>query len=357
MSSEASHLDRVRSIVGSWIFSYVRLDRETGKFYLYDPDLQCRAGYTTHMMVASFLALSPVRGEFGNQLILDLALTGHTMQHSNGGVSQPYNVGFGSEPLLDVVEFGAVAGNVAWLADKTGSEVLYDGLMSGAEYILKQRSSEVLGGVYKNEKSVTLDVINASAYACNTWAHAYAVCGDSRFLDAANDSIDHLIYNFSRSYDGWWVYSQKWEGGVSLGPSTAYQASIVALIGEVIGTFSPAIQEKWVQVRADAMHSVVQALGSGSPKDFEVPSWSRDWENVYEIDWALSNCMDLPGIAGISVQRRAKLVNELESGKKSWVPPSSGMSLISSPITSRFRKLSNLAGSLFRISVTGPESS
>lgn len=324
------------------------LDRKSGLFNFVEPDLSCNAGFTTQLMGASYLWFRAT-DSVAQSVAKELAISATGLQLSSGGAIQPYNASTEEAPLVDVVEFAAVAGNLAYLARETGELVLRESLISGSNHLLQARVDGVPGAVLKNRRSTSHDVINASAYAANAWAHAFEQTQDEVYLDAMIKSVSHVMDRWAASDQGWWNYAETWDHQIVLGRSVSYQASILALICEVEGLLPDDVSEMWRDIRVAADVSLVDALCAKRDGDFEAPSWSRDWSNVFEIDWFLTRFSELDAGKELSRLRLRALARDMNTGSRRWHTRHSNVGNARRTFVSTdFRKIANLAGSFTR---------
>lgn len=340
---------RIGDCLDSELRRLVKIDPKNGRFNFVEAAFGTNAGFTTQLMCSSFLwlrATSSVQESTAKELAMSAAL----LQHPNGGAIQPYNSSAEEEPLVDIVEFASVAGNLAYLARETGEDSLYRCLVSGSNYLLNERIKDFPGAIRKNRKTVKHDVINASAYAANAWAHAFDLTKDQIYLDAMIDSVKHLISRWSANEVGWWNYAETWDQGVLLGRSVSYQASILALIGEVVHLLPTELSEIWDAIRASADTALVGALNAMEHRDCESPSWSRDWENVFEIDWFLNTFSSRDTGNRLAISRLQRLSHDMELGMRRWVPENSTVSNSQrTRVSTDFRKIANLSGVFTRV--------
>ncbi|MGP5154824.1 hypothetical protein [Glutamicibacter ardleyensis] len=330
--------------------SYLRLDKSDGKLSLFDPDLKARAGFTTGLMYSSFMYFCS-ENEIAQQVAVEVAISALNKQLDNGGVAQPYNSKSASEPLVDIVEFGASAGNVAYMAHQTKNLLFVDSLARGSDYLLSQEIDSSPGAINKNRNTFNHIVVNASAYAANAWVHAYLITSDKKYLDASIRAVEFLIRSFRRSNSGWWPYSEKLDETIHLGRSVSYQSSIIALVGEVIGFLPANLMETWGEVATLAGASVVDAMKTSNDRSvYEIPSWSRDWENVFEIDWFLAAEQLSPEASMLAKTRLDALSTQIIDESREWADASRKLSSArTSVVTSTFRKKANLAGCVLRV--------
>lgn len=330
----------LRRVVSNW---------QTGLFDFTEPGLGGRAGFTTQIMAASFLSMH-AENHVEENLAQDLGISALDLQANSGGILQPYNVAAGEDPFLDIVEFASCAGNLAYLAKTTGDKRFVHSLTNGADYLLDQRVEALPGAIQKNPKTVSHDVINASAYAANAWGHAFRLTDREDYFDAMLHSVEHLIRRWSQSEARWWNYAESWTGEPLVGKSVAYQASILALISEILEYLPREIVSSFTEIQNDASSAVVEALNSTHRNDFEAPSWSQDWCNVFEIDWFLSKVLTLPDAKRTAMARASILRDEMSLGIRIWanLPANNGL-LTRSMVTTDFRKIANLAGVCTRL--------
>lgn len=329
--------------------SYLRLNKTDGKLSLFDPDLKTKAGFTTGLMYSSIMYFCS-ETQIARQVAVEAAVSALNKQLDNGGVAQPYNSTSGSEPLVDIVEFGASAGNIAYMAHQTKDPLFVNSLALGSDYLLSQEIGNSPGAINKNRNTFNHIVVNASAYAANAWVHAYLVTSDKKYLDASIRAIEFLIRSFQRSNSGWWPYSEKMDETIHLGRSVSYQSSIIALVGEVIGFLPADLMEKWNEVATFAGVSVIDAMLSNDRSMYEIPSWSRDWENVFEIDWFLTADQSSPEASLLATARLEELSTQIIDETREWAGVSRRISSAgSSVVTSAFRKKANLAGCVLRV--------
>lgn len=326
----------------------VRMDLRTGLFNFVEADFGTKAGFTTQLMGASYLWFRAANG-VQKSVAKELAMSATLLQHPSGGAIQPYNASAKDEPLIDIVEFAAVAGNLAYLARETGDISLYDCLVSGSNYLLGERIEDTPGAILKNRNTVAHDVINASAYAANAWAHTFDLTQDQIYLDAMIESVKHVISRWSASEAGWWNYAETWDKRVLLGRSVSYQASILALIGEVQQFLPDNISKTWDAIRDSADSALVAALSEIEHGDFEAPTWSRDWANVFEIDWFLNRFSSMDTGNCLAKIRLQELSQDLELGIRCWTVRHPAVDTPQrTPVSTEFRKIANLSGSYVR---------
>lgn len=330
--------------------SYIRLNKSDGKLSLFDPDLKSRAGFTTGLMYSSIMYFCS-ENQITRQVAVEVAVSALNKQLDNGGVAQPYNSKSASAPLVDIVEFGASAGNIAYMAHQTKDPLFVDSLARGANYLLSQEIDSSPGAINKNRNTFNHIVVNASAYAANAWVHAYLLTSDRKYLDASIRAVEFLIRSFRRNNSGWWPYSEKLDETINLGRSVSYQSSIIALVGEVIGFLPANLKETWDEVATLAGTSVIIAMKSNNDRAvYEIPSWSRDWENVFEIDWFLTTDQSSPDASILAKTRLDQLYTQIIDESREWAGASRKLSSArTSVITSDFRKKANLAGCVLRV--------
>lgn len=354
MASQISGVERLKNevtpLVEDILLTHVRIDPYTGGRYLFDTGLNSASGFAVHAMVASFLA----RGKLptaGKQLVREITFAGVNQLREDGSATQPYNSRGGVHSLVDVVEFCSTAKNLAFIGAKLNSGQLLRKVAQGGMSLLGSKADEVPGGIYKNEKTRLQNVLNASAYATNAWIHCWKITGNEAFMEAAIESARLVMDRFGAQHRSWWNYAEKWNGETLLGPSVAYQATIIALIEEVIGCMPDGLRNDWKSVREPAVVALVEGLESSNYERYESAPWARNWGNVSEIDWALASEVTEPGAAECLNDRAIQLASGLVSSSWDWlgIQKSRARAPERTPTTTVLRKAANLSGSLFRL--------
>jgi hypothetical protein len=314
-------------------------DNETGALYLQDVELGDRASCCTTGEVACFYVLdSRLHDSDGFHIAERLALDIRARQLKNGGFASPYNVAKGQAGTVDIAEIGAVANSLYHVHRATGSHA--------ARYLLTQTSAEKNGAVYKNQNAKGFDVLNGDVYAAHAWGRAYELGPIDMFRDCARDVIVHITDRFEKHCPGWWPYTENWDGTLGIGNSLAYQATIVAFAHTLMPLMSASTRTEWEEITSRAVATILDALAVGPNEVNEVPWWSRDWSNVWEIYLALARVSDRNKLAAQHVGDCLQAVDQAleEIGVARFRPHVTQPDLTRTPVLTTFRKAATFAG-------------
>lgn len=316
------------------------------RLVLLDPALNSSASCCTQVQVASLYALNDVVNGTGELEIADGLMNDVADRRlGDGGFAIPYNRGPNDPSLADVAELGAAADSLYFLA-LCGSEVAHSVLVAGAEYILANLSRERPGAVYKNYRTLHADVLNGDIYGSLVLARAHAVTGEDRYLVPAMNMVSHVSSRFRPSLGGgWWPYMEDWNGQILVGNSLAYQATIVAFGRGLSSHLDEAEASVWDETLTAAMNTVVREMGHGPWPHNEVPSWTRDWEHVWEIYLALSGEGGPRALRYLEHRLERLDAEVVKRGAEAWSPIST-TTRGKSPITSQFRKCASFSAAM-----------
>lgn len=364
-SDECLPSEKIRSVVSSlWQSERFRLYVSTLRLYadqclsssnsprgytLFDPALNgAPASCCTQSQFAAIYALHAIGcGGNGIEIAAGLLFDVANRQKTDGGFAIPYNRGVSSGALVDVAEIGAAADSLYLLSlcglNQTSTKIL----RAGGEYVLSSRSLERSGAVYKNSQAKSIDVLNGDVYGALALARAYSVSGDARYLDFVFEIVNHLLSRRrATGVQTWWPYAEDWKGITVVGNSLAYQATIIAFGRQLTSYLDDVQADSWSGALQEAMSTVLTEMGYGVSDGNEFPSWSRDWENVWEIYLALSG--DPHSIrSSLYLENRLSRLDKALSqhGADAWNPGASA-NHGKSAITSTFRKSASFSGAL-----------
>lgn len=327
----------------------LRRDEQNGSWTIYDDELGAEASCCTTSAAASLYALHAQLNDHpgGLTIAAGLAEDVRRRQLHSGAFGQPYYVLHGETGTVDIAEIGASANNLYLVYQTTGSALAKDSLIASAQYLLTQVAEENPGAVYKNPNAKMHDVLNGDIYAAHTFGRAYELTGDSLYLAKAEEIVLHVMNRFSWHSEGWWPYTELWDGSIGMGNSVAYQATIVAFAHPVAPLLSPAVRSQWEQVSLAAVKTIVDALQQGPNDDNEVPWWCRDWNNSSEIMLALAHYPQLPEAKRYVAERLDAIESGLaEHGIDFFKPKVQHDDPNRSPVTTTFRKAATLAAIL-----------
>lgn len=321
-------------------------DENTNQFYLYDSELQDRASCCTIGQVACLYVLDEVyHGNRRKPLIQDLINQISTQQLPNGAFSQPYFVEHGKPGTVDIAEIGAVSNALYHLYKYTEVEEVKQVLIKASDYLLTQVAKENPGAVYKNTVATNHDVLNGDVYAAHTWGRAYELTGDQKYLDQSLEVMRHVTKRFGVHSKGWWPYIEEWDGKVGMGNSVGYQGTIIAFAHTLIPLMSDSLREDWKNVSIEALEVMERELGIGPNEENEVPWWSRDWDNTWEIYLAFWRNKDNENLKRITMEKLSETQSELKlQGIEVFKPKIESRDASRSPVTTTFRKVATFAG-------------
>jgi hypothetical protein len=306
-----------------------------------------RASCCTTGEVASFYVLE---GQLHDSDSLDiaerLALDVRARQQENGGFASPYNLAKGQAGTVDIAEIGAVANSLYHVHRATGSQAAKDSLLQASRYLLTQTSTEKNGAVYKNQNAKGFDVLNGDVYAAHAWGRAYELAPLAIFQGCARDVIGHIADRFEKHSPGWWPYTENWDRTLGIGNSLAYQATIVAFAHTLLPLMSASSRMEWEEITSRAVETILGALAQGPNEENEVPWWSRDWSNVWEIYLALARVSDRNKLAAQHVRDCMREVDQAleEIGVARFRPDVTQPDLTRTPVLTTFRKAATFAG-------------
>ncbi|MFF1831757.1 hypothetical protein [Paenarthrobacter sp. NPDC058040] len=320
---------------------------DSNSYMIVDPDTGLPATCCTQIQVAALFALDHLLNDNRNDRVaLLLAENVRRRQNPNGSFSSSYNQPVDSPDLQDIAEIGAAANALYYVHQITNSLAAKDALIANAGYVLTQVSLENPGAIYKSSQARHVDVLNGDVYASLTLSRAFELTGDDRFLHQIRLVVDHIKNRFGEWNEGWWPYAETWDGKVAVGPSLAYQATIIAFGMPIGRTLDPGLRAEWSNILSTALKTVAKNLPEGPTDDSEAPSWSRDWANVWEIPLAFAQFPYSP-YAQDYVRKRLLGVEQgiTEAGVETLRPrplQNNGRT----PVTSLYRKAATFAGFL-----------
>ncbi|GAB2694501.1 hypothetical protein ACFQWB_11920 [Paenibacillus thermoaerophilus] len=331
-----------------------RLERQAdGSLGIRDDELGALASCCTTGQVAAFFVLDyRLHGGDGLEAASGLAANVLRRQRPDGAFGQPYYVKRGDPETVDIAEIGAVANSLYLLHRHAGSEDAKESLIRSAEYLLTEVAAENPGAVYKNPNARHHDVLNGDMYAAHTFARAYELNGDSRFLEQTVRVFRHLIERFGKHEPDWWPYIENWDGSVAMGNSVAYQGIIVAFAHTALPLLPQELRSRWQETAEAAVRRMLASMKEGPHDGNEAPWWCRDWSNVWEIDLAFARYAHIAE-AREYAEGRLKALNERLSaeGWSVFTPKGLQHDPERAPVSTTFRKAATFAGILSSMSL------
>ncbi|QQE80557.1 hypothetical protein [Alicyclobacillus sp. SO9] len=319
----------------------------TDDTHLFDEELGQRASCCTTGQAACLYTLDAIlTGGDGKEIAVDLMKDVERRQLPSGGFSQPYYRKAGEKEVVDIAEIGAVANSLYHVWRHTGSDIPAIILKRSADYLITQKVPLHSGAVYKNPNAVD-DVLNGDIYAAHTWARAFQVTRDSSYAEEAKKTLHHVGNAFSRHESGWWPYTETWAGEIAMGNSVSYQATIIAFAHTCLEVMPAEVTTRWMHIINEATGTIARCLSEPPSEFVEVPWWSRDWKNTWEIYLALWRSRTSKGPSDIVNQRMREVVQDLEhDGVLCFSPKILSEDRTRTPVSTTFRKTATFAGIL-----------
>ncbi|MEI2278557.1 hypothetical protein OHC50_13905 [Paenarthrobacter ilicis] len=345
--------ESLRQIVGPLVSYFESLQVQLGDssaIMILDPDTQLPATCCTQIQVAALYALDHLLNDNGNDVVATaLTESVRERQNHNGSFSSSYNQPVDAPDLQDIAEVGASANALYYLCRGNRSQTAKDILVATADFVLTQVSLENPGAIYKSSQARHVDILNGDVYAALTLSRAFELTGDPRYIHQIENIVEHVQTRFGVWHEGWWPYAETWEGAVAVGPSLAYQATIIAFGMPIVRALDPNLRTEWAALLAKALKTVAHELPFGPTDESEAPSWSRDWANVWEIPLAFAQFPYSP-YAQEHVRRR---LLDVEEGFKrvgiETLRPHPMQHSGRTPVTSLYRKAATFSGFLVEV--------
>lgn len=345
-SMQAKFAKTIISILRPYFDERLREDTRTGGLYLFDDELGDRASCCTQSEAACFYVLDEVlHGGDGIEISRKLAEDVRRRQLSNGAFEQPYYVKKGETGTVDIAEIGAAANSLYHITRLAKSGAAQDSLVRSADYLLTQIAMENPGAVYKNPNAKEHDVLNGDMYAAHTWARAYQLTAETKYLKHIAAVFTHLADRFGRHQPGWWPYIEHWDHRVGMGNSVSYQGTIVAFAHTAAHLLPKPLQERWSHLVEEAITTMAEAMKQEPNDDTEAPWWCRDWDNAWEIYLAFSRYPDHSDARAYLQRRLTDLDTQLlREGEACFKPKVVTDDPERTPVTTTFRKAATFAG-------------
>lgn len=320
-----------------------------GSLSLYDTELARAASCCTTGEAAAFYVLDQVlHGGDGLVVARRLAQDVARRQLPDGAFGQPFYVKKGEPDTVDLAEVGAVANSLYWVHRTAGSGEAKESLLRSARYLLTQAVPLHPGAFYKNSNALGHDVLNGDMYAAHSLARAFELTQKEEYRRATVSVFEHLISRFGQHEQGWWPYTELWDGRVGMGNSVSYQAIIVGFAVTAMRILPEPLQAEWERTAGQAAKVILRELQAGPGEGNEAPWWCRNWTQVWEIDLALSRFPHLPGAKEYVSKRLEWAEERLEREGTGLFTPAAAVEAPAdrSPVSTTFRKAATFAGVL-----------
>ncbi|MGP5015383.1 hypothetical protein ACTXJX_16440 [Glutamicibacter ardleyensis] len=321
-------------------------DHRDRSMVLIDSELGRRASDCSTLQVSSFLSyFGLITGD------KSLEETGAALFRSidfNEPFRGVYNVRLGEEGLFDLAEAGAGLACLDLIGDSIVQDRRDDLVNFARKFVLESVSTEVPGAFYKNVNATGIDVLNGDVYAALILGKIHDKFVVPSFVEYIQATVEHLISRFDVTEPHGWPYSEAWDGKLSVGFSTAYQATIVGWGALLSKYLTEAHANQWKLTLWSAQKRIISAIEADDVESNEAPSWARNWDNIWEIDLSFARWNSTPCISRIQT-RLANIEQELSvSGIAAFNDKRSG-NPDRSPLGSTMRKASNFASVLSSI--------
>lgn len=275
------------SFLGQGLADYFRenivLGPDTDRITLYDSEMSGQASDCSTLQVASFLSYwGSVQNNDQELVRLGEGLfKSLSFEFPFRGI---YNVAVGESGTFDLAESGAAFSGLDLLDSQLVKSKEEEILTFIDSHIVSALATECKGAFYKSENALDFDVLNGNVYAALVLAKTQSVLCTDQYTGLIVSTVNHLLSRFNVNERLGWPYSESWDGSVMLGYSLSYQATIIGW-GTLLDEYLPEeLREKWLKTLWAAQQRVAIDYDSGQIEVHESPSWSRNWNNTWEID-------------------------------------------------------------------------
>lgn len=199
-----------------------------------------------------------------------------------------YNVAANGEGTFDLAEVGACFATFFDTQRSLPATLVSSVVEKVENQVLDLFADTDKAFFYKNKNALDLIIPNGDVYAAMSLGLCDRIMGTSHHSALIELVVERLISTFNTDIRLGWPYSYHKDGSVHIGFSLAYQATIVAWGYLIIDCLSDGVAQRWSRVLRSAHKKVLLGHTGGTPEMNEATSWTRNWDNIWEIELSLS---------------------------------------------------------------------